>query len=171
MIQDPSKIRACGPWVYLRSIDPGDPYTLDAQGSGLYYPSGAGHQRIASGRGLVISVGRGCYVRDSDLPDVNKVQGYRDGEFAEMPREVVPGVVVAYRGYLEGANQIHQWELQDYCFIHMTSLYGIWEGLELEEKDGKLFEKGTGVYDGPFFKIPAFSVHGPVHVGLDLAKK
>jgi hypothetical protein len=176
MTRDFSKVRACGPWVYIRKVDPGDPYTLSAHGSGLYFPKGDGAQRVANGRGLVISAGRGCTVQDGG---VNVVAGYEEGEFAAMPADIVPGAVVAYRGYLEGANHVHQLEGQDYCFIHMTSLFGVWEGIELEEKDEKLVERspffdvaeGFIPEDGVFAVDEAHELKGPIVVGADFAKK
>lgn len=154
MTRDFSKIRACGPWVYIRKVDPGDSYSLDALGSGLYYSTGTGDQRRSAGRGLVVSAGPGCIAFEGEAPNVNRIPHAEDGEFVEMPRDIVPGAIVAYRGYLEEANQVHQWLAQDYCFIHMTSLLGIWEELELVEKDEKLVEKPTS----PFFDVAAGSL-------------
>lgn len=87
-------------------------WALESLADGAYYEDGTTAQRTAWGRARVLSVGP-------------RFSG--SSVLVGSGGEVVPGAVVVYRGYLEGANVPYPLRYPDVCFIHGDSIIGVME--------------------------------------------
>lgn len=114
---DPMKVKATGPWAFVRILQLKDPMSFEAMKTEIYSEKGAGFQRIGYSRALVLSIGRG-------VEDGNQI----------LAPDMKVGDVVGFRGYLQGAQKL---PFDDaHCFVRMDSVE--FEDLDL---DMSLFEE------------------------------
>jgi co-chaperonin GroES (HSP10) len=105
---DPTKVKAVGPWVFVKIVRPPLEDGLQKRGA-IFVPNGTMEERMGLGKGIALSVGPGEWNEKKKRYDTH---GLADGDR------------VIYRGFLNEANRTGQFDDQ-HCFIHIRDILGI----------------------------------------------
>jgi co-chaperonin GroES (HSP10) len=107
---DVSKIKPTGPWIVVKVLPPAEKTV-----GGIYRPQGNLEDQLGNSLGIVVSVGQGTPVADK----VRKRTGRKYD-----PIDLDPGMVIAFRGYLQDANRVGEALDREHCLIHVNDVIG-----------------------------------------------
>ncbi len=107
---DVSKLRPHGPWILVK-MDPPPEKSL----GGLYLPQGNLDERLGNATGVVLSLGQGSLLSEKARK--------RTGRKYD-PIDLDPGMRIAFRGYIQEANQVGGLLDREHSLIHVDDVIG-----------------------------------------------